>query len=89
MKVELYIDASWCLYEDGKGQSGVVIKLLGNTVMFKTGKQHIVTKSSTESEIVAVDDFPPYGIWLSNLLLELRIKLDGPMIIYQDNIHLV
>ena len=84
-RVEIFIDASWCLYDDAKGQSGCVLKLFGNTIMCKTMKQHILTKSSTESEIVAVDDFLPYGIWLCNLLRELSIYYEGPMMVYQDN----
>jgi len=84
-KVELYIDASWCLYSDAKGQSGCILKLFGNTIMFKTSKQTIVTKSSTESEIVAVDDYLPYGIWLMNLLRELGQEYECGLIVYQDN----
>jgi hypothetical protein len=84
-RVVMYIDASWHFYGDGKGQSGCVIKVFGNSIMFRTSKQHIVTKSSTESEIVAVDDFLPYGIWLSNLLRELNVDYHGPVIVFQDN----
>ena len=32
-KIELFIDASWSLYEDSKGQTGGVIKLFGNSIM--------------------------------------------------------
>jgi hypothetical protein len=83
--IELFIDASWSLYGNSKGQSGCILRVFGNTVLCKTMKQHIVTKSSTESEIVAVDDFLPYGIWLCNLLRELKINYKGPMTVYQDN----
>ena len=84
-RVVMYIDASWHFHSDGKGQSGCVIKIFGNSVFFRTSKQHVVTKSSTESEIVAVDDFLPYGIWISNLLRELNVDYGGSIVVFQDN----
>jgi hypothetical protein len=38
-RIELYVDASWHLHEDGKGHSGCIIKLFGNTISFKSLKQ--------------------------------------------------
>ncbi len=84
-RIVMYIDASWHFHSDGKGQSGCVIKIFGNSVFFRTSKQHIATKSSTESEIVAVDDFLPYGIWISNLLRELNVNYGGAVVVFQDN----
>ena len=85
-KIELFIDASWSLYEDSKGQTGGLIKIYGNTIMFRSTKQSIVTLSSTESEIVGVSDFLTYGIWLSRFVTELGIDIQVPISVYQDNI---
>jgi len=47
MKVEGYVDASFCTHQvDAKGHTGVVV----------SSKQKIVTKDSTESELVGVSD---------------------------------
>ena len=83
--IESYIDASWCLDKNARGQSGLVLKIDGNTILQRSCKQKIVTKSSTEAEIVAVDDYLPYSLWVLALSEELNLKLKRPIIIYQDN----
>ena len=84
-QIELFVDASWCLDGHARRQSGMVLKLHGNTILFRTTKQKIVTKSSTESEIVAVDEFLPYALWLLELCMELDMDIPRPIIIHQDN----
>ncbi len=32
-----------------------------------------------------MDDFLPYGIWISNLLRELNVDYGGPIVVFQDN----
>ena len=63
----------------------MVLKLDGTTMLFHTTKQKIVTKSSTESEIVAVDEFLPYALWLLALCDELELDIPHPIIVHQDN----
>jgi hypothetical protein len=84
-QIEVFIDASWCLDGHARGQSGMVLKLHGNTIFYRTTKQKIVTKSSTESEIVAVDEFLPNALWLLSLCEELEMDIPRPIIIHQDN----
>jgi hypothetical protein len=79
-RIESYIDASWCLDKNARGQSGLVLKIDENSC-----KQKVVTKSSTEAEIVAVDDYLPYSLWVLALSEELNLKVKRPIIVYQDN----
>jgi len=51
-----HIDASFACHDDAKSQSGAAIMLGSACVMVKSGKQKIVTKDSTEAELVALSD---------------------------------
>jgi len=84
-QIEIFIDASWCLDGHARGQSGMVLKIHGNTIFFRTSRQSIVTKSSTESEIVAVDEFLPYALWSLSLCEKLKMDIVRPIIVHQDN----
>jgi len=91
--VNAYIDASFGVHEvDGKSHTGACIGI-GNAlgIWTKSTKQKIVTKSSTEAELVAVSDTVGDVIELKGFLAELGYE-DPGAIIYQDNqstIHLM
>ena len=51
-----HIDSSFGCHVDGKSQSGVFITLGKGPVYVRSAKQRIVTKSSTEAELVATSD---------------------------------
>ncbi len=55
-KLDAYVDASYGTHEDAKGHTGISIKMNGNTLFFKSVKQKLVAKSSTEAELIAVSD---------------------------------
>jgi hypothetical protein len=84
-RLEIYADASFKVHDDTCGHSGMIIKLFGNLIYFKSGKQKLVTKSSTEAELIALDDAATYSAWLRTFLSEVNLSPDGPTIIYQDN----
>jgi hypothetical protein len=83
--VEVYADASFGVHHDTSGHTGIVIKLFGSVVLAKSLKQRIITKSSTESELVALDDATTHLPWIFEFLEELRINVDPTAIAYQDN----
>ena len=64
--LNIFVDASFGLYEDGKSVTGVAIMLGDATIYVKSGKQTIVTRSYTESELVGVSDDNQSTIFLAN-----------------------
>ena len=83
--VRVFIDAAYGVHADGKSHTGscVVIGDVG-AVHCKSSKQSIVTKSSTEAELVALSDSANQGLYIRNFLISQGYAM-GPMIIYQDN----
>jgi hypothetical protein len=55
-KLHCYTDASYAVHVDGKGRTGNVVSLGTGAFKIMSTKQNIVTKSSTEAEIVGVSD---------------------------------
>jgi hypothetical protein len=49
----------------------------------------LVTKSSTESELVAVDESVPYVLWILTLLENLGLSVKKPVQIMQDNLSAI
>ena len=82
--IRAFVDASFGLYEDGKSVTGVAIMLGDATIYIKSGKQKIVTRSSTESELVGISDALSQVLWTREYLLSAGLNM-GPAIIYQDN----
>jgi hypothetical protein len=86
MDVKAYIDAAYGVHQQsGKSHTGCVIVLGEAGPLFaKSGKQKIVTKSSTEAELVGLSDTASQAIHLRNFVIAQGYAL-GPAIIYQDN----
>jgi hypothetical protein len=64
LSLKCYIDAAYGVHSDGKSQSGMVLTVGDSFVLGKSCKQKIVTKSSTEAELVAQSDMLPTALWL-------------------------
>ena len=59
--------------------------MLGDaTIYVKSSKQKIVTRSSTESELVKISDALSQVLWTREYLLSAGLEM-SPAIIYQDN----
>jgi hypothetical protein len=84
--VRVLIDASYGVHADGKSHTGSCI-VVGETgaVHCKSAKQQIVTKSSTEAELVALSDSASQGHHTRNFVIAQGYQC-GPLIIYQDNL---
>jgi len=83
IKLVWYIDGSYASHADMKGQSGAVLVTGDCTVLFRSNKQKINTQSSTETELIAVDDALPTIQWTKNFMLEQGYDLDTE--IMEDN----
>ena len=88
LQVIAYIDASYGVHADGKSHSGLVITLGHGPVLCRSTKQKIVTKSSTESELVAVSDEINMALWVRDFL-HYQGRETGPVILYQDNMSTI
>lgn len=87
MVVKVYIDAAYGVHQDtGKSHTGCAV-VLGEAgpIFSKSAKQKIVTKSSTEAELVGLSDTASQAIHLRNLIIAQGYEL-GPAVIYQDNL---
>lgn len=63
--------------------------MLGNAVIYvKSAKQKIVTRSSTESELVAISDTLSPILWTREYMLTAGLPI-GPAVLYQDNMSTI
>jgi hypothetical protein len=86
MIVTAYIDASYAVHNDCKGQkTGVAISVGKGTVVYaKSSKKKLVAKSSTEAELIGVSDGLSQALWTCNFLQAQGIKVK-PVNLKQDN----
>jgi hypothetical protein len=85
LKLEASADASYACHSDGRGHSGIVCSLGQATIFARSGKQKLTAKSSTEAELLALNQATDEVLYLRNLLTELGFPPDGPTTIFQDN----
>jgi hypothetical protein len=89
VSIDVYADASFAIHtSDRRSQSGICIKIGSSTILYKSGKQGLVTTSSTEAELVECADAIPYVEGLRKLLVELNFPV-GPVVIHQDNLSTI
>lgn len=84
MIINAFIDASFACHPDGKSHTGEVITLGGGAVISKSSKQKLVTRSSTEAELVGLADGIPTILWTKNFL-EAQGFETKPAVVHQDN----
>ncbi|SLM33754.1 Ribonuclease H-like domain [Lasallia pustulata] len=84
-----YVDASHADDVDMRRSTGsYVFMLAGGAISYKSGRQLIVTLSSTEAEYVALTLAAKEAIAVNRLLKELHnlhLPKDGPVKIFEDN----
>jgi hypothetical protein len=84
LSILAYIDASYGVHADGKSHSGMFISMGLGPTLVKSSKQRIVTKSSTEAELIALSDMCSLVIWSRDFLLA-QGEDPPPATVYQDN----
>ena len=83
--VSAQIDAAYGVHMDGKSHTGCTITIGDRgPCYFRSAKQRIVTKSSTEAELVALSDSANVPIHI-NRFLRAQGYDSPPAILYQDN----
>jgi hypothetical protein len=86
MKVSAYIDAAYGVHSaSGKSHTGCAL-VVGDAgpISCRSTKQKIVTKSSTEAELVALSDCASQALHLRSFLSAQGYKME-PAVLYQDN----
>jgi hypothetical protein len=84
LEVRAYVDSSFGTYMDCKSVTGTVIYLGEAPVYFKSSKQKVVTRSSTEAELIGISDALSQILWMREYVLHQKITV-GPVILFQDN----
>jgi hypothetical protein len=69
----IYADASHGIHADGKGHGGIIITLGLVPVYSKSYKLKIITRSSSEAELVVLEEASTFTGWYKHLLLDLGI----------------
>ena len=80
----VYVDASYGVHCDAKSHTGMSIALGKGPIFAKSSKQRLVSKSSTEAELIGLSDSATQAIWTRNFLEQQGYNI-GPATIYQDN----
>jgi len=81
-----YADSDWANdLDDRKSTSGFLFQVYGNTVMWCSKKQPIVTCSTTEAEYVSAATAAMEASWFIKVLSDLQIDPMLPVKIYEDN----
>lgn len=82
-----FCDADWGVaHEHRKSISGYCVFLSNSLVSWSSKRQHVVSRSSTESEYRAIEDVACELAWISSLLQELKCPVAKPVAIWSDNL---
>ena len=79
-----WVDAAYGVWLNMRSQTGGCMSMGRGMINCKSSKQKLNTKSSTESEIVALSDYVPYNLWFRNFMMEQGYEIQKN-VIFQDN----
>ena len=82
--VKWYVDASFAVHPDFRSHTGSVMTFGGGVAISQSQKQKLNTRSSTEAELVSVDDAMHPILWTKQFLEEQGIEIMDN-VLYQDN----
>ena len=82
--LKTWVDASYAPHPDMRSHSGGCSSFGSGVVMSRSSKQKLNSKSSTEAEVIGVNDILPYNLWTIYFLEAQGYELSNN-ILYQDN----
>ena len=83
--LELFTDADWASDASRKSHTGVLVFLGESPIAWMSKKQPTISLSSSEAEIIAACQATTLCKWFMNLMTELKLPLQRPITIYEDN----
>ena len=83
--IKWYVDASFAVHPDMKSHTGGSMTLGKGAVYGTSTRQKINTKSSTEAELVGVNDLMPQILWTRYFLEAQGYEINESIIQHQDN----
>ena len=85
-KVDAYVDADWASDTlDRKSTTGILIRVYNNPILWKSLKQKVVSRASIHAEFYAIADCVEEILPIRGLLLEMGIKIDNAINVFEDN----
>lgn len=82
--VKWWVDAAFAVHPDMKSQTGGAMSLGKGVVYGSSVRQKLNTKSSTEAELVGVNDVMPQVLWTRYFLQSQGYEMEST-VVYQDN----
>jgi hypothetical protein len=80
-----WINAAFAVYNNMKSHTGGTMSMGKGSIVYSTSaKQKLVTRSSTEAEVVALHDVMPQLIWTGHFLTEQGFNINESLL-YQNN----
>jgi hypothetical protein len=83
-QIRWWVDASFAVHTDMKSHTGGTLSLGKGSVYSTSSKQKLVTRSSTEAEVIGVHDVMPQMLWTAHFIDSQGVNVDES-ILYQDN----
>ena len=86
--IKWWVDASYNVHEDCRGQTGTMMTLGKGAVMSFSRKQKLNIKSLVEREVVGIDDALPWILWCSYFIESQGYTVEQN-ILYQNNMSTI
>ncbi|TID30419.1 hypothetical protein CANINC_000997 [Pichia inconspicua] len=81
-----YCDSDWAQDKiDRKSVTGYTFMLSNGAITWKSTKQQTVAQSSSEAEYMALGEAVKETLWLKQLLTQIGMKFQKPVVINEDN----
>jgi hypothetical protein len=82
--LDWHLDAAYAVHMDYKSHTGATLTLGKGAANSVSTKQKINTRSSTESELVSVDDILAKNLWTKHFMIHQGLKINDN-VIHRDN----